>query len=123
MHRRDVSQFSVALTLSHSIETIGRGTLLCFRQVVVSKNAKDRRRGRFHNFSSKNLCLTVPKSFAGDFFCFLEKFSYRKISLIRGGGSEYHNCLLNKNCLTVKWNSQGNLSVFQIISNIQLFHT
>ena len=43
--------------LSHSTKKIRRGTLLCFRKILVSKHYMDKRRGRggreYHNFLSK----------------------------------------------------------------------
>ena len=46
-----------------------RGTLLCFRNFLVSKKLMDKRgegRREYHDFPSKNVCLTVPKNFVGE---------------------------------------------------------
>ena len=65
---KKASRFSVENILSHSSEKIRRGTLLCFRKILVSKNARDKRGGVYHNFPSKFFCLTVPKNFVGKSF-------------------------------------------------------
>ena len=39
--RKGVSRFYVGNFLSHSAENFCRGTLLCFRKFLVSKNVKD----------------------------------------------------------------------------------
>ena len=63
-----------------------RGTLLCFRKLLVSKNFMDKRgRGSIMIFPRKNF-VSVPKKFVGEPFCVSENFWYRKILWIRGGG-------------------------------------
>ena len=42
--------------------------MLCSRKIPVAKNYMDRKRG-FQDFPSKNFCLTLPNSFAGEAFC------------------------------------------------------
>ena len=77
--------------LSHSVEEpfcVCRGTLLCFRKFLVSKNVKDNRGGGYHDFPSKLFCLTVPNHFVDDLFCLSESFGYRKILCLR---REYHD--------------------------------
>ena len=63
-----VSRFSVENFLSHSAEKFRRGTLVCFRKFMVSKNVKGKRGGGHHDFPSKTFCLTVPKNFVGEPF-------------------------------------------------------
>ena len=69
MHQRGISRFSVESLLPHSTENFRRETLLCLRKFLVSKNVKDKRGGRYHDFSSKLFCLTAPKHFVEETFC------------------------------------------------------
>ena len=46
-----------------------RGTFLCFRKSLVSKNVRDKRGGGYHDFPSKLFCLTVLKHFVEEPFC------------------------------------------------------
>ena len=57
-----VSRFSVEKFLSHSAEKFRRGSLLCFRKFLVSKNVRDKREraGGYQDFPSKTFCLTLP---------------------------------------------------------------
>ena len=68
-----VSRFLVENLLSHNTEKIRRGTLLCFRKLLVSKKFMDRR-GEYHDLPSKACCLKVPKKFVDETFCVSEKF-------------------------------------------------
>ena len=53
-----------------------RGTLLCFRKILVPKNVRDKRGGGYHDFLSKLFCLTVPKKFVGEpFYAVFQKIS------------------------------------------------
>ena len=72
--------------LFHTSEKFRRGTLLCFRKFLVSKNFMDKKGGRreCHNFPSKICCLTVPENFVGELFCVPENFWYRENLWIRG---------------------------------------
>ena len=74
--REGLSRLSVENLLSHSAEKLRRGTLLCFRNIVVSKTNRYKR-GGYHNVLSKLLSLTVPKNFIGEPFGVSEKFGYR----------------------------------------------
>ena len=51
-----------------SAEKFCRGTFLCFRKSLESKNNRDKRRGGYHDFLSKLFCLTVPKNFVWESF-------------------------------------------------------
>ena len=68
--KRGISRFCIENLLSHSTEKLRRGTLLCFTKFLVSRNFLDKRGeegGReYHDFLSKNFCLTVPKFFVGE---------------------------------------------------------
>ena len=50
--RGGISRFSIENLLFHSTEKLRRGTLLCSRKILVSKNVKDKRGGEYHNFPS-----------------------------------------------------------------------
>ena len=45
MHKRGISRFSVINFLAYSTEKFRRGTLLCFRNFLVSKNVMDKKGG------------------------------------------------------------------------------
>ena len=55
----------------------------CFRNSLVSKNVRDKRGGRYHDFPSK-LFVSVPKNLVGEPFGVSENFWYRKILCFRG---------------------------------------
>ena len=55
-------------------------------------------RGGYHDFPSKNFCLTVPKYFIGEHFDVSEKYFCRKFSCIGWGGDI--TVLSNFFCLT-----------------------
>ena len=45
MANKGISQFSMENLLSHSTEKLRKGTLLCFRKILVSKNFLDKKGG------------------------------------------------------------------------------
>ena len=96
--RGGASRLSVEIFLSHSTENLRRGNL-CFRKFLVSKNVKDKRERRHHDFPSKLCCLTVPKNFVGE-TCVSERFWYRKILWMRRGVREYRDFQMEIFCLT-----------------------
>ena len=60
----------------------------------------------YHDFPLKNFCLTVPKNFVGEPFCFSEKILVPKnVREKRRGG--YHDFLSKLFCLTVPKNFVG----------------
>ena len=67
MGRKRVSRFSVEIVLSHSTETFGGETFLCFRYFLVSKNVREERVG-YHDFPSKSFWLTLSKRFLEETF-------------------------------------------------------
>ena len=83
MHKKAYHDFSSKIFLSHSIETFRRGTLLCFRNFMLSKNFMDKR--GVSRFSVENFRITVPKNFVEEPFLVSEKFWNRNFSCIRGG--------------------------------------
>ena len=54
-------RFSVKIFLSHSTERFCKGTLLCFRKFLLSKNFMHKR--GYQDFLSTIFCLTIPKIF------------------------------------------------------------
>ena len=81
-----VSTFSVENFLSHSFEKFRRGTVMCFTNFLVSKKFMDRRVGggrEYHDFLSKNFCLTVPKKFVVEPFSVSFIYVSKKLMLQR----------------------------------------
>ena len=111
------SRLSVEILLSHSTENLRRGNLR-FRKFLVSKNVRDKRERRHHDFPSKLCCLTVPKNFVGETRV-SESFWYRKLLRIRerGGGGITTFC---RNFVVSQYrkSSSGKL-VFQKVSGIE----
>ena len=68
-----VSRFSVEYNLSHSAEKVRRGTFSRFTTFGNRKSFK--KMGRYQDFPSKYICLTVPKNFVWELF---------RVSLISG---------------------------------------
>ena len=54
--------------LSHSAGNFRKGTILCFRKFLVSKDFMQKRGD--HDFVWQFFCLTVPKNFVGRSLCF-----------------------------------------------------
>ena len=50
MHERGISRYSVRICLSHITEKSRRGTLLCFKRILVSNNFVDKRGSGITNF-------------------------------------------------------------------------
>ena len=134
---RKISRFSVENLLFHSTEKIRRGTLLCFRKflewkkVTIRERERERERERASErergasrLSSKISCLTVPNYFVEETFCVSEKFWYRKILWIRGGGGgrEYHDFPSKLFCPTVPKNFVGEPVVVSENSDIETYH-
>ena len=69
MHKRGMPRFSVENFSSHSTGKLRRGTILCFRNFLVSKKLMDKRGGDCQDFLSEILCRTVPKFFIAEPFC------------------------------------------------------
>ena len=80
-----VSRFTVENFLSQSAEKLRRGTFLCFKKSLVSKNVRDKRGGGYHDLPSKISCLRVPKNFVEEPFCVSENLWYRKMLGTREG--------------------------------------
>ena len=81
-----VSRFSVENFLSHSAENFRRGILYCCNNFGYRKSF-DKGGGGSITIFRRSFCLTVPKYFIGEHFGVSEKFFYRKISCIEGGGA------------------------------------
>ena len=50
---------------------LGNTSVLCFREIPVTKNSMDKRGGGYQDFPTKVFCTTMPKSFAKDPFCYV----------------------------------------------------
>ena len=103
MPKRGISRFSIKKNCCLTVPKIlRRGTLLCFRNFLVSKKLMDKRgevRRDYHDFPSKNVCLTVPRNLVG------ETFSVSLISGIeRFYASEIYLTILFRNffCLSAE---------------------
>ena len=103
MPKRGISRFSIKKNCCLTVPKIlRRGTLLCFRNFLVSKKLMDKRgegRREYHDFPSKNVCLTVSKNLVG------ETFSVSLISGIeRFYASEIYLTILCRNffCLSAE---------------------
>ena len=82
-----VSRYSVKNVLSHSTEKLRRGTILCFTKLLVSEKIMDKwgRTEEVSRYNVKFFCLTVPKNFVGEPFCFIQILWYRNSLWKRGG--------------------------------------
>ena len=74
--------------MPRGIKIFRRGTLLCCRKFLVSKNVRDKRGGGYNDFPSKMFLSHRTESFRrGTFLCF-RKFQVSKILCVRG---KYHD--------------------------------
>ena len=72
-NKKEISFFCANSFLSHRVQKFRRGTRLCFRNLRVSKNFMDKRRGGCITILCQSFYLTVPKTFAREPLCFSEK--------------------------------------------------
>ena len=87
MPMRGISRFSRETLLSHSTGKLRREPFCVSQRFWYRESLMDRRgvgRNEYHDFLSKNFCLTVPKNFVGEPFSVSQSFCYRKILWIRG---------------------------------------
>ena len=93
--RGDYPRFSMESLLSPVPEKLRRGTHLCFTDFSVSKTFRNKRGEGVSVtiFRQNGFCLTVSNYFLEEPICVSQKFLYRKILGIKGGGgkSECHN--------------------------------
>ena len=76
-----LSRFSVEIVVSYSNETFCRGTLLCFRKLLVPKNVWDRKAWRLSRFSVHTFFrLTLQKSYLGAHSWNSKKLWYRNLT-------------------------------------------
>ena len=83
--RGEASRFCRKFFYLTGPKKLRQGAILCFRKFLVGRNIFWIREGGYHDFPSKNFCVTVPKYFIGEHFGVSEKFFYRKFSCIGGG--------------------------------------
>ena len=98
LYAKGYHAFPLKKFLSHSAKKFRRGTVLCFRKFLVTKNVRDMRGGGYHDFPSNLFCLTIPNHFVEEPFCVSEKFVFRKILCLRG---KYHDFVQKICFLTV----------------------
>ena len=70
--------------MSDSAEDFHTGTLLRFREFLVSENVRDKRQGRNHEYPSKVFCLRLPKNFSVSPLSLSLYLSIEKIALKEG---------------------------------------
>ena len=102
MLQRVMSRFSVKKLLSNSTKHfVGEPVSAVFQKKSGGGNFLWKRRGRreYRNFPSKNLCLKVPKKFAGKPFSLSLNFWYRKSLCFRGLCHDFPSKTF---CLTVQ---------------------
>ena len=76
MHKRGMPQYSVEKFWSQNNGKPRRGTILCFRNFLVSNDFMDKRGGEYHDFPSEVFFSTMSKSFVAEpFRAVLQKFS------------------------------------------------
>ena len=106
MPKRGISQFSVK-NLFRSTEKLRRGTPLCFRKLLVSKNVRDKRAGRVSRLSVGIVLSHSTETFRRGTFlrCVSENFWWRKsLRVKRGGAGEGGSNKISRRkflCLTV----------------------
>ena len=90
--------------LSHSAKNFRRGSRLCFRKFLVSKNFTPKK--GITRFSMEKLLFHSSEKFRrGTLLCFTKFLMSKKITDKRGG--EYHEFPLKNLCLTVSIKLRG----------------
>ena len=99
-----------------------RGTHLCFTDFSVSKNFRNKRGEGVSVtiFRQNGFCLTVSNYFLEEPICVSQKFLYRKILGIKGGGERVSVTIFRQNVFVSQYQiiSQRKPSVFQKVSGI-----
>ena len=85
MHDRGVTKFRRNFFVSQCRNNLW-ASLQCFRKFGISKKFIHSR--GYHVFLSKIFCLTFPKKFVNESYCFWENFLFRKVFTYEKG--EYH---------------------------------
>ena len=115
MPMRGISRFSIENLLPHSAENFRRGTLLCFRKLLLSKNVRDNK-GCASSFFVENFLSHSAEIFrSGTFRCFLN-FGYRKFYAYEGNITIFYRKFFVSQYRKILW---GNPSVFHKISGIE----
>ena len=118
--KKNIHNFSQKISVSYYWK-IRWKTLLCFRNLPVSKKVCDKRGGGFHDFPKKLFCLTVPEHFVEEPLCVSEIILVSKIFMdTRRGGCITFFC----HCfwLTIPKNVVGEPLSFQKKSGIGKFY-
>ena len=88
--------------LCQSAEKFRRGNFLCFRNILLSKNIKDKKGGGRRDFPSKLFCLKVLTHFVEEHLCNSESFGNRKLYVTKQIITIFHRF-----CLPVPKNFVG----------------
>ena len=84
--RGDYPRFFYGKFVVSGTEKLRRGTHLCFTEISVSKDFRNKRGGGVSVtiFRQNCFCFTVPNHFLEETFCVSEGFGYRKCLSLRG---------------------------------------
>ena len=99
-----VSSFSVEKFLSRSAKNFRRGTLWCFINFGYRKFL-DKKGGEYQYFSSKIICLRVPKDFVGEHFSVSLISGIQKIYVSEGYVTifDFQSKLFVSQCPKIPW--------------------
>ena len=78
-------------------------SLQCFRKIEVSKNFMHKR--GYQNFPSKNFCLSVPKIFVRESYCFWKNFWFQKVLWMKARITFLFLKFLVSQCRKISWAS------------------
>ncbi len=93
----------------------------CFRNFPVAKSFLDKRGGEHQDFLSKNISVTLPKTFVGQPFCAVfQKFSSSEKVYGEKKWGEYQDFPSNNFSLTVPKNFAGGSFTVSLISGIEI---
>ena len=116
-----LSRFSVEIVVSYSNETFCRGTLLCFRKLLVPNNVWDRRAWRLSGFSVHTFFrLTLQKSYLGAHSWNSKKLWYRNLTRRKVEGVPIKT--FRPNFFVWEYRSYKPPSLYQNTSGIESFY-
>ena len=104
MPKKGISLFSVKNFLSHSAENIRRGSLLCFKKILVSKLFMHRREGASRYCRKKFVSQDRNEKLGKGTLMFFRKFLVSKKFLWVRKGEGYHDFSSEIFCLTMPKN-------------------
>ena len=89
-----MSQFFIGTFLSHGIENLRGGTVLCFTKILLSRKLMYRR-GTSQSLTENLLCHTIEKLRKGTLLCFTKILLWRKLTDRRGTSHTLTEILLS----------------------------